>query len=438
MKLPFIRSRGKNTIIGTVPGLPVELWILILTEALRPALILDTSCVSSNMEFFHSTIADEEGGRYVSRKTEEAKATRASLRLVNKRFNSIVDIIPKKPGGLWARVATNEPSWYRPMGKWYSSVDGTQYERLDLKLDFEMTSQVKVLDPRSISTLRLFLRRKVTGREELAFIRFIVDVLPQPEGLRVLHLFLDFCVVRRPREMVETLATKLSLLTTLSLTFTVSNPTINIIYEPLTLLYLRTLFLKFHVFGATDNALKGWDFPSLTILSLDLRIRRHGVDPVQSVPTVISTFITRHGRELYGLRLLPGPWSVPSDAEDVQTMPEKELNHLCKLLPRLEALSSDFSCFPFKIKDSEVRALFGRIRHLGQIKDGRPSSFSEGLSNVIRLSDVLESVIIRQNSTELLIEERFWLDDDKIAFAGLRGLCSQRSVKLMDVLGSKM
>jgi hypothetical protein len=392
------------------------------------------------MEFFYCTIAGDGRGMYVSRKTKEAKVTRTSLRLVNKRFRSIVDFIQEKPGGLWVRLTNNDPTWYRSSER-APSGDGTQYERLDLNMSFERTSQVKALDSRYTSTLRLFPHWAV---EELAFIRLVVDVLPQPEYLKVLHLCLDFCVIRRTREMGDTLATKASLLTTLSLslspslTFTVVNPTTNIIYEPLTLSHLRALFLKFHGYGATDNALKGWDFPSLTILSLDLCIRRHGVDPVQSVPTIISTFITRHSRELYGLRLLPGPWSVPDDAEDILAMPEKELIDLFKSLSCLKALSSDFSCFPFEIIDSEVKAFFGRIRHLGQIKDGRVSSFSEGLSNVVRLADVLESVIIRRNSTELLIEERFWLDDDKIAFAGLRKLCSQRSVKLMNVLGSTM
>lgn len=435
MRLPIFSTKNRSSAVTGIL-FPVEIWVEILTEALTPALILDTSCSSSNMEYFYCAIADEAGGGYVYRKVAAAKAARKCLKLVNKQFRSIVNSIHRKPRGVWVKEDDNEPRTYRAPVPIYQGGHpfGVEYDRFDLKMDYEETRRVVVTDGRPVSTFRLFLYRQNVGRETLAFIRSASEILYEPEALRVLHLFLDFCAIQSPRDFVDTLATKTSLLTTLSLIFSAAHSTIGIIYEPLPLPHLRTLFLKFHAYGASDDALESWEFPSLHILSVDLRIRRHGIDAVKSVPPFITKFIIRHGRKLDGLRLLPGPWSAPLEAEDVQSMTTAEHEELWSALPLLVALSCDFSNFPTYDNSLAVQQMLNRIVYLGQVKNGRPSSFATGLCNVIRACGALGRVLLRRNSIELLIDDDIWQYDDRSVFSILTELCQERNVTLSNVL----
>jgi hypothetical protein len=434
MKL-FRRARRFGSVekkIRYLTLLPVELWTIVLTEAVRPLWSLDTYCFSSNMEEYYHTIA-KDVFRSVNERDQPIKARR-SLRLVCRRFNDIIKTIPKAPERDWILEQDNEPRSYRapPVPQWSAS---GHWERIDVRLEFEDPSTV-IASYTPVTIFRLSIRRTSLPRDplrydplyQLALVRHATHVISHPNKLKVLHLQLEHCCCIQPSEFNQCMET-ISHLRTLSLCLGTSNIR-DMIYEPLSLPSLRVLFLKFPVYGTTETTLRTWTFVSLNILSLDLRIARFGVEPVPLMPTCVSSFIERHGGHLYGLRLQPGPWAAPRQDRYLLPMELEAEQKLWRQLPELKVLSTDFTYFSMvsataqKHEDSPFR----NIVTLNQIGKLISSNLLARLIYAIDLSPALQALHLSSPAGRW--GRGAFISQYEPHFLTLRDLCTRRGVSL--------
>ncbi|CCA70461.1 hypothetical protein PIIN_04399 [Serendipita indica DSM 11827] len=436
------RKRGPKNVDKSsynFPTLPNELWLPILIEAMEPSLILDPYCFATNLEHFHHAITNPTTA-HDKLACKVAHRMRQSLSLVCRLFRTLVQSIPKKSTEDWLYQADNEPIGYiAPKLRW-TDESNKQCARLDLRLAFEHTHRLIVKCSRPVQTYRLFVSRSVAERGVTAQFYSFEELLPTHTTLKVLHMDLEYCAPRLQASagydplssmLVEDL---LGGLTTLSLVMS-ANGTREILYQPLHLLRLRVLFLKFPVYGVEEDGLRLWRFDSLSVLSLHTMEKNRNVNRIPRISPVVVHFLRRHAQQIHGLRLQPGPWAFPYRSPNILPFDESDL---WDAFSTLSSLSTDFRYLhehleaTSKADNVSIRRLISRLTTISQCGSSMVSSFANGLQTALDIaSNCLESVILRNENGSLILDPRLSpRESDIMAMNALRAHCQQRHIKL--------
>ncbi|KAG8848368.1 hypothetical protein FRB91_010880 [Serendipita sp. 411] len=424
------------------PTLPDELWILILTAALEPALILDEYCLSSNMEQFYFATTSPESKYTANAASASAQQMRCTLCLVCRWFNNIMNSIPKKEDHIWLRIGNGEltrrgtPVLRRSSGA--TDSQNTTYGRLDIELTTQNALNMVVPCTAPVSTYRLFVTSGRNGGT--AYFHNISSMFPSLHTLQVIHLGLERCApssgIQYATNMLRTL---FSGLRTLSLSLG-ANGARDILYLHFTLPQLRNLFLKHPGVDLGEHALGGWVLPSLTIFShhsviVTYRGRQN------AIPRFISVFLSKYGAQLSGVRLVPGPWG--SYKSTVIPMEVDQMCELWDLFSDLKALSIDLSRLTEYIKPLTVKAreavctVFSSLEHLTHIETGLLSGGSfDGIQRALSLcGPKLKSITIVRDDGKELDSLRVSLSLQSHRLKTLVEQCASMSVKLLDAHG---
>jgi hypothetical protein len=164
------------------PSLPAELWISILTEVIRPELLLEDSFKPFQIDAYHATLADDKGtslnaGALITQR-------KRGLRSVCRTWRDIVDSIQ----GYWvidfcnAGHSTQEPLQLR----------FEECERLNVLYYTTIYPQVKFQYSHPVTTLTLHVSSDVS-QSQSGTLASLIDILSYPRELRVLHLYFSVC-----------------------------------------------------------------------------------------------------------------------------------------------------------------------------------------------------------------------------------------------------
>ncbi|PVG02347.1 hypothetical protein CPB86DRAFT_697097 [Serendipita vermifera] len=418
----------------TKPTLPVEIIFPIITEALRPRLILDAHCTTENMAEFYYALTSR---KIASKLSREARYTRQSLLLVNKTFHNIVQNVSEKNGigRTWLYQADNDPRRYRsPSLKW-GERDGNDnmkgLRRFDLEMEFEHSQQLHVVYPWSqISVFSLTVQRSsnaMGGLYNNAYIHSLKDIITFPEGLEALHVQMDFITIYQRPQFCRDISTNLSNLSTLSLTMAAQDSR-GILDTTLHLPQLRTLFLAFTAFGLTESTLSLWNLPSLSFVSFHLPIGSRGVRPVRAVPSFVAKFLQQYGGQIEGLRLFPGPWTY-TDKQSTIPMDEAEEAELWGSLTALRLFSTDFARFPPTTIPSSTLDFFSRIQHIWQKGKSAPNDYLDGVTALVNICSNLRTLRFDREGERVLGPT--WSPLHSQNSRKLRKICEERRITLL-------
>lgn len=403
-----IRAASKSECLHPEPfpcrGFPIELWFLIISLALQPR-FLDTEFMSQNIQFVHYSLIDRP---YHCVYRTEIKSTRASLRLVCKYIQLIVDEVAsqyQESPWIWKYNPFNPRD--QPCIRLDTRVGGLD-ELLNIDLPYGYDVRILTLC--------------VTEENGATMYPTLFSLIAIPWTLTVLHLSF-------PGSMYATKVFPTSILNGLislkTLSITASYPLYfsGVLFMPQVL----TLFLT--CYPHPHSNISEWLFPNLKNLAIDIRewpkCNENGYcgdecpSCVHSIRLRFGKFIRRHRKTIKSLQMIPLIPTVLSSSSRWNS------------LPLLETLATDL----VKYKPSSYPPLF-HVIHIS-IRSYTKQQLSKALLSTVRGVPSLQSLAITGDpSLSIAIEEDYEGEEDLSIINELEQLCRIREIRIIGPFGS--